>query len=58
MFHTRSSSYELIRHAGPSYFPLAFIARLPFAMMTVGVDTTTTPTAGAAPGGGGGGPRG
>src|SRR3712207_543747 len=39
MFHTRSSSYELIRHAGPSYFPLAFIARLPFAMMTVGVLT-------------------
>ena len=39
MFHTRSSSYELIRHAGPSYFPLAFTARLPFAMMTVGVLT-------------------
>ncbi|WP_171058027.1 MFS transporter [Modestobacter altitudinis] len=39
MFHTRSSSHELIRHAGPSYFPLAFIARLPFAMMTVGVLT-------------------
>ncbi|GAB3358273.1 MFS transporter [Modestobacter lapidis] len=39
MFHTRSSSYELIRHAGLSYFPIAFIARLPFAMMTVGVLT-------------------
>ncbi|MCW2697460.1 MAG: Major Facilitator Superfamily transporter [Modestobacter sp.] len=39
MFHTRSSSYELIRHTGLSYFPLAFIARLPFAMMTVGVLT-------------------
>ncbi|WP_222195370.1 MFS transporter [Modestobacter italicus] len=39
MFHTRSSRSELIRHAGFSYFPLAFIARLPFAMMTVGVLT-------------------
>ncbi|GAA4737219.1 MFS transporter [Modestobacter marinus] len=39
MFHTRSASTELIRHAGFSYFPLAFIARLPFAMMTVGVLT-------------------
>ncbi|MBB3674358.1 MFS transporter [Modestobacter versicolor] len=39
MFHTRSASSELIRHAGLSYFPLAFIARLPFAMMTVGVLT-------------------
>jgi len=39
MFHTRSSNSELIRSAGFSYFPLAFIARLPFAMMTVGVLT-------------------
>ncbi len=29
----------LLRHAGPTYFPLAFIARLPFAMMVVGVLT-------------------
>lgn len=36
MFRTDSS---LLRHAGPTYFPLAFIARLPFAMMVVGVLT-------------------
>src|SRR3954454_2093276 len=39
MFHTRPSGNALIQHAGLSYFPLAFIARLPFAMMTVGVLT-------------------
>src|SRR3954470_1428986 len=39
MFHTRPSRNVLIQHAGLSYFPLAFIARLPFAMMTVGVLT-------------------
>src|SRR3954454_12012559 len=39
MFHTRPSGNQLIRHAGLSYFPLAFVARLPFAMMTVGVLT-------------------
>src|SRR3954464_3071714 len=39
MFHTRPSGNVLIQHAGLSYFPLAFIARLPFAMMTVGVLT-------------------
>ncbi|MCZ2826708.1 MULTISPECIES: MFS transporter [unclassified Modestobacter] len=39
MFHTRAPRTELIRHAGLSYFPLAFIARLPFAMMVVGVLT-------------------
>ncbi|WP_222270900.1 MFS transporter [Modestobacter marinus] len=33
------SESPLVRHAGLSYFPLAFIARLPFAMMTVGVLT-------------------
>ena len=27
----------LVRHTGWSYFPIAFVARLPFAMMTVGV---------------------
>src|SRR4051812_4655090 len=37
MFRTRRNA--LIQHAGLSYFPLAFIARLPFAMMTVGVLT-------------------
>lgn len=30
---------SVIQHAGRSYFPIAFIARLPFAMMTVGVLT-------------------
>ncbi|MCZ2859968.1 MFS transporter [Blastococcus sp. VKM Ac-2987] len=39
MFHTRPTSSVLIRSAGLSYFPIAFIARLPFAMMTVGVLT-------------------
>jgi MFS family permease len=29
----------VLSHAGPTYFPLAFIARLPFAMMVVGVLT-------------------
>ena len=29
----------LVRHAGFSYFPIAFVARLPFAMMVVGVLT-------------------
>jgi len=28
---------SLIHHTGPWYYPVAFIARLPFAMMTVGV---------------------
>ncbi|KTS07333.1 MFS transporter [Microbacterium testaceum] len=28
---------SLIHHTGLSYFPVAFVARLPFAMMTVGV---------------------
>src|SRR3954470_17844769 len=37
MFHTRRN--VLIQHAGLSYFPLAFIARLPFAMITVGLLT-------------------
>jgi MFS family permease len=27
----------LVHHAGAWYFPIAFVARLPFAMMTVGV---------------------
>ncbi|MCA0146754.1 MFS transporter [Blastococcus sp. LR1] len=39
MFHTRSTHSPVLRHAGLSYFPLAFIARLPFAMMVVGVLT-------------------
>ena len=39
MFRTRPTDSALIRSAGLSYFPLAFIARLPFAMMIVGVLT-------------------
>ncbi|NEK87663.1 MFS transporter [Blastococcus saxobsidens] len=39
MFRTRPTDSVLIRSAGLSYFPLAFIARLPFAMMIVGVLT-------------------
>ncbi|MDT0276649.1 MFS transporter [Blastococcus goldschmidtiae] len=39
MTHARLFESSLLRHAGPTYFPLAFIARLPFAMMVVGVLT-------------------
>ncbi|MGY1719032.1 MULTISPECIES: MFS transporter [unclassified Blastococcus] len=39
MFHTRPTDSAVLRSAGLSYFPLAFIARLPFAMMVVGVLT-------------------
>ncbi|MGY2082316.1 MFS transporter [Blastococcus sp. SYSU DS0539] len=39
MFHTRPTDHAVIRSAGLSYFPIAFIARLPFAMMIVGVLT-------------------
>src|SRR5918998_4934375 len=39
MFHTRRPGNALVRSAGLSYFPLAFVARLPFAMMVVGVLT-------------------
>ncbi|OIH92525.1 MFS transporter [Curtobacterium sp. MCBA15_001] len=39
MLHPRSSDVSLIAHAGRSYFPVAFVARLPFAMMVVGVLT-------------------
>src|SRR4051795_1314522 len=35
----RLTESPLIRHAGLSYFPIAFIARLPFAMMVVGLLT-------------------
>ncbi|MFJ4220137.1 MFS transporter [Curtobacterium luteum] len=35
MLHARPTS--LIAHAGRWYFPIAFVARLPFAMMVVGV---------------------
>ncbi|GAA3159795.1 MFS transporter [Blastococcus jejuensis] len=35
----RLTESSLVRHAGFSYFPIAFIARLPFAMMVVGVLT-------------------
>ncbi|KQO64880.1 MFS transporter [Curtobacterium sp. Leaf261] len=39
MLHTRPAGGSLIAHAGRTYFPVAFIARLPFAMMVVGVLT-------------------
>ncbi len=35
----RLTESPLVRHAGYSYFPIAFIARLPFAMMVVGLLT-------------------
>ncbi|SOE03503.1 MFS transporter [Blastococcus haudaquaticus] len=35
----RLTESPLVRSAGPAYFPLAFVARLPFAMMVVGVLT-------------------
>ena len=35
----RLTESPLVRHAGFSFFPIAFIARLPFAMMVVGVLT-------------------
>src|SRR5690349_12616458 len=35
----RLTESPLVRHAGFSYFPIAFIARLPFAMMVVGLLT-------------------
>ncbi|MBF4562993.1 MFS transporter [Microbacterium sp. VKM Ac-2870] len=33
----RAAARSLIAHTGWSYWPIAFVARLPFAMMTVGV---------------------
>jgi MFS family permease len=39
MTHARLFESPLLRSAGPAYFPLAFVARLPFAMMVVGVLT-------------------
>ncbi len=36
---TGSAEPTLLGTAGPSYFPIAFVARLPFAMMVVGVLT-------------------
>lgn len=36
---TTESGASLLSVAGPTYFPIAFIARLPFAMMVVGVLT-------------------
>lgn len=42
-----SSSPSLIRLAGPPYFIIAFIARLPFAMMVVGVLTVVVTARGS-----------
>lgn len=38
----QTSPLTLIQHTGRWYFPLAFVARLPFAMMVVGVLTLVT----------------
>lgn len=38
----QTSPLSLIQHTGRWYFPLAFVARLPFAMMVVGVLTLVT----------------
>src|SRR5690606_11190680 len=37
----RALAPELVRHTGVGYLPLAFVGRLPFAMMIVGVLTLT-----------------
>ncbi|MBT2502443.1 MFS transporter [Curtobacterium sp. ISL-83] len=39
MLHARPSDVSLVSHTGRWYFPIALIARLPFAMMVVGVLT-------------------
>src|SRR3954468_8965786 len=39
MTFPRLTESPLVRSAGRSYFPIAFVARLPFAMMVVGVLT-------------------
>ncbi|MFC7790300.1 MFS transporter [Microbacterium sp. MAHUQ-60] len=47
MTHNSSSSPSLIRLAGLPYFIIAFIARLPFAMMVVGVLTVVVTARGS-----------
>lgn len=47
MTHTTSSSPSLIRLAGLPYFVIAFVARLPFAMMVVGVLTVVVTARGS-----------
>ena len=42
-----SASSALVRHTGLFYFPVAFIARLPFAMMVVGVLTAVVSARGS-----------
>ncbi len=43
----RSDDRSLISHTGWAYWPIAFIARLPFAMMTVGVLMLVVSTTGS-----------
>lgn len=42
-----SNDRSLIRHTGWAFFPIAFIARLPFAMMVVGVLTLVVSATGS-----------
>lgn len=44
---SEASSSPLVHHTGLSYFPIAFIARLPFAMMVVGVLTVVVSARGS-----------
>ncbi|WP_159501921.1 MFS transporter [Microbacterium sp. 18062] len=49
---SRTDDRTLVQHTGWGYFPIAFVARLPFAMMVVGVLTlVTSATASVALGG-------
>lgn len=44
---TRAVDRSLIHHTGWAYFPIAFVARLPFAMMVVGVLTLVASVTGS-----------
>lgn len=44
---SEAESSPLVRHTGLFYFPVAFIARLPFAMMVVGVLTAVVSSRGS-----------
>lgn len=43
----RADARALVRHVGVGYFPLAFVGRLPFAMMIVGVLALSVSTSGS-----------
>ena len=42
-----AAASPLVHHTGPLYFPIAFVARLPFAMMVVGVLTVVVSARGS-----------